>query len=86
MIASQAPLAVGVVASVCTIAIFLLPLRATVQSVRRQRSLANLGTPWTDVAIFARVLFYASLAHLVEIAFWALLFMICGEITDFGVS
>jgi hypothetical protein len=38
------------------------------------------------VVIFARVVFYASLAHLVEIAFWALLFMICGEITDFGVS
>jgi hypothetical protein len=86
VIASQAPLAVGVVASVCTIAIFLLPLRATVQSVRRQRSLANLGTPWTDVAIFARVLFYASLAHLVEMGFWALLFMICGEFTDFGTA
>jgi hypothetical protein len=38
------------------------------------------------VAIFAQVLFYASLAHLVEIGFWAFLFMICGEFTDFGTA
>src|SRR6266436_4646211 len=76
-----APLAVSVVASVCTTAIFLLPLRATIHLVRRQRSLGSIGTPWTDVAIFARVVFYASLGHLVEIGFWALLFMICREFT-----
>jgi hypothetical protein len=66
-------LAVGVVASVCTTAIFLLPLRAVIHLVRRQRSLGSIGTPWTDAAIFARVVFYASLGNLVEIGFWALL-------------
>ena len=81
-----APLAVGVVASVCTTAIFLLPLRATIHLVRRQRSLGSIGTPWTDVAIFARVVFYASLGHLVEIGSWALLFMICREFRDFGTA
>ena len=81
-----APLAVGVVASVCTTAIFLLPLRATIHLVRRQRSLGCIGAPWTDVAIFARVVFYASLGHLVEIGFWALLFMICREFRDFGTA
>ena len=40
----------------------------------------------TDLGIFARVVFYASLAHLVEIALWAVLFMICGEFTDFGTA
>jgi hypothetical protein len=80
------PLAVGVAASVCTTAIFLLPLRATIHLVRRQRSLGRIGTPWTDVAIFARVVFYASLGHLVEIGFWALLFMICHEFRDFGTA
>ena len=59
-----APLAVGVVASVCTTAIFLLPLRATIHVVRRQRSLGTIGTPWADVAIFARVVFYALVARL----------------------
>ena len=81
-----APLAVGVVASACTTAIFLLPLRATIHLVRHQRSLGSIGTPWTDVAIFARVVFYASLGHLVEIGFWALLFMICREFRDFGTA
>jgi Ion channel len=80
------PLAVGVAASVCTTAIFLLPLRATIHLVRRQRSLGRIGTPWTDVAIFARVVFYASLGHLVEIGFWALLFMICHEFRDLGTA
>jgi hypothetical protein len=81
-----APLAVGVVASVCTTAIFLLPLRATIHLVRRQRSLGSIGTPWTDVAIFARVVFYASVGHLVEIGFWALLLMICREFRTFGTA
>ena len=35
---------------------------------------------------FARVVFYASLGHLVEIGFWALLFMICREFRDFGTA
>jgi Ion channel len=38
------------------------------------------------LAIFAGAVFYASLAHLVEIALWAALFMICGEFTDFGTA
>jgi hypothetical protein len=81
-----APLTVGLVASVCTIGIFLLPLRASIQLVRRQRIQNNIGTTWTDVAIFARVVCYASLGHLVEIALWALVFMICGEFRDFGTA
>ena len=31
-------------------------------------------------------MFYASLTHLLEIAFWEVLFMICGEFTDFGTA
>ena len=81
-----APVAVGAVVSACTIAIFLLPLRASIHLVRRQRGLGNIGTPWTDVAVFARVVYYASLGHLIEIGFWALVFMICGEFQDFGTA
>jgi predicted ATPase len=49
-----------VIALVCTIAIYLVPLRATVNLVRRERSRGHVGTPWTDLEIFARVVFYAS--------------------------
>src|SRR5262249_43234649 len=39
---------------------------------------------WTGVAIVAAVILFAFAAHLVEIAAWAALFMICGEFTAFG--
>ena len=81
-----APLGLSLVALLCTIIIFLVPLRATVNLVRRERRRGHVGTPWTDLGIFARVVFYASLTHLLEIAFWAVLFMICGEFTDFGTA
>ena len=79
-----APLGVGVVAWVCTIVIYLLPLRATINLVRRERRHGRVGMPWSDLGIFARVVFYASLAHFLEIGFWAVLLMICGEFSDFG--
>ena len=71
-----APLAVGVFAQVCTIIIYLVPVRATINLIRREKGLGHVGMPWTDLGIFARVVFYASLAHLVEIALWAVLFII----------
>jgi hypothetical protein len=81
-----APLGVGLVALVCTVIIYLLPLRATVNLVRRERSRGHVGTAWTGLGIFARVVFYASLGHLLEMGFWAVLFMICGEFSDFGTA
>src|ERR1700722_17225484 len=81
-----APLGLSLVDLLCTIIIFLVPLRATVNLIRRERRRGHIGTPWPDLGIFARLVFYASLTHLREIAFWAVLFMICGEFTDFGTA
>ncbi len=81
-----APLGVSVIALVCTIAIYLVPLRATVNLVSRERRRGHVGTPWTALGIFARVVLYASLTHLLEMAFWAVLFMICREFSDFGTA
>jgi hypothetical protein len=69
-----APLVVGVVAQAGTIIIYLVPVRATVNLILREKGLGHVGMPWTDLGIFARTVFYASLAHLVEIALWAALF------------
>ena len=80
------PLGLSVVAIVCTIIIYLVPLRATVNLIRRERKRGQVGTPGTALGIFARVVFYASLTHLLEIAFWAVLFMICREFSDFGTA
>jgi hypothetical protein len=81
-----APLGVSLIALVCTIAIYLVPLRATINLARRERRRGQVGTPRTDLGIFARVVFYASLAHFLEIAFWAVLFMVVGEFSDFGTA
>jgi hypothetical protein len=81
------PLTVGVVAIICTILIHVLPLRATVDLVRRERRLGRVGMqPWRDVGIFILIVLYALLAHLVEIALWGQLFIICGEFPDFGTA
>jgi hypothetical protein len=47
-IAILAPLAVGVVAQACTIIIYLVPVRATVNLIRREKGLGHIGMPWTD--------------------------------------
>lgn len=86
-IAVLVPLAVGLVAVICTIMIHALPFSATVALVRRERKLGHAGTNfWSDMGIVARAISYALAAHLIEIALWALLYIICGEFTDFGTA
>ena len=86
-IAILVPLAVGLVAVICTIMIHALPLSATVDFVRRERKLGRAGTNfWIDMRIVALVILCALIAHLTEIAVWAVLFVICGEFADFGTA
>jgi Ion channel len=86
-IAILAPLAVGLVAVICTIMIHALPLSATVDFVRRQRKLGRAGTNfWTDISIVVLAILSALAAHLMEIALWAVLYLLCGEFADFGTA
>ncbi len=39
-----------------------------------------------DLTIVALVMSFAFAAHLIEIAVWALLFMVCGEFQKFGAA
>jgi hypothetical protein len=81
------PVAVGVVAVICTILIHALPLSATVRFVSREKRLGRVGVSfWMDTGIVAGVMLSALAAHLVEMAFWAALFFICGEFSDFGTA
>ena len=66
-----APLAVGVVAQACTIIIYLVPVRATVNVIRREKGLGHVGMPWTDLGIFGRAVFYASLPPNRNLRIWA---------------
>jgi hypothetical protein len=67
-IAIVVPMAVGLIAVICTIMIHALPLGATVNFVRRERRLGRAGTGfWIDIGIVARAILYALAAHLLEI-------------------
>ena len=78
-------MAVGLVLVICTILIHALPLSATVRFVSREKRLGRFGVSlWMDTGIVARAILSALVAHLIEMALWAALFIICGEFSDFG--
>lgn len=86
-IAIGIPLAIGVSTVACTIVIHAMALSATLNFIRREKKRGREGASfWGDLAIVARVISFALLAHLMEIALWAVLFMICGEFREFGVA
>ena len=81
------PLAAGIITFACTIFVHVLPLGATVTIVRHEKRIGWTGTTfWSNFAIVALVILLALVAHLIEIAFWAVLFVICGEFHDFGTA
>ena len=81
------PLAVGVGALAATILIHALAVAATVNLVRREVRVGRAGAGfWTDVTIVVAAISFALGAHLLEIAVWAVLFMVCGEFPEFGLA
>jgi hypothetical protein len=86
-IAILIPLAVSVIAFACTIVVHALALNATVNFFRHERRLGHAGANfWSDVLVVAVTVSFAFAAHLIEIALWALLFMMCGEFSEFGIA
>lgn len=82
-----APLAVGAIPTVSTILIHALAVIATVSFVRRQRRLGRAGVNfWNDLGIVTLAISFALVAHLVDIALWAVLFIICGEFPRLGTA
>jgi len=86
-IAILIPLMVGACVVLCTIFIHALAVSATISFVRYEKKLGLVGAnSWMDVAIVALAMSIALLAHMVEIALWAVLFIICREFPDFGTA
>ena len=86
-IAILIPLAVGASAVVCTICIHAVALLSTVKFFRRERKLGRAGVDSVkDIAIVVLVISIAFVAHLIEIALWAGLFVLCGEFQEFGTA
>jgi hypothetical protein len=81
------PLVVGACAIATTIIIHALALNATVRFVRRKRRLGLAGKRfWLDFPIVVLAISFALVAHLIEMAIWAVLFMVCGEFQVFGTA
>jgi hypothetical protein len=81
------PLTVGGAIVLCTIFIRALAVGATVNLVRYERHKGRMGTGFLiDLSIVVLVVLLAFSAHLLEIALWAGLFLICGEFRDFGIA
>jgi hypothetical protein len=86
-IAILTPLAVGFGAVAFTILVHALAVGATVNFVRRERRLGRAGAGFRiDISIVTLAILVALVAHLIEIAGWAVLFVICGEFRGFGIA
>jgi hypothetical protein len=86
-IAILIPLAIGASAVACTIIIRALAVIATVNFVRHERRIGRAGVSfWIDGSIVALAMSVALVAHLIEIACWAVLFVVCGEFPEFGTA
>jgi len=81
------PLAVGMGAVLCTILIHALALCVTVNFFRHENRLGRAGAGfWIDLTIVVLTILFAFAAHLIEIALWAALLIVCGEFQDFGTA
>jgi hypothetical protein len=81
------PLVVGASAVLCTTVIHALALGATVNFFRYERKRGRAGSGfWINLSIAALVISLAFVAHLIEIALWAGLFVVCGEFQGFGIA
>jgi hypothetical protein len=81
------PIMVGTATTVVTIIIHALALRTVIQFVRHQRLRGRAGVHFSmDVIIVAGATLLAFVAHLAEVALWALVFVLCGEFPDFAAA
>ncbi|WP_198030356.1 ion channel [Bradyrhizobium sp. Tv2a-2] len=83
--AIQLPLVVGGGTAACTIFVHALALAATINLVRHEQKLGRAGAgALIDFAIVTLAISFAFMAHLFEIALWAVLLVICGEFPELG--
>jgi hypothetical protein len=81
------PLAVGAVVILCTIFIHAVSAVMSVNLLRRERRLGRAGRSfWSDFPIVVLAMLATLAAHLIEIALWAEVFVLCGEFPYFGTA
>jgi hypothetical protein len=81
------PLLVGAGATLGTICIHALAVDGTINFLRREEKFGRTGRGLSiDLRIVVLVISLALAAHLIEIALWAGLFILCGEFQVFGIA
>jgi hypothetical protein len=81
------PLAVGAVVIICTILIHALSVSVSLNLLRRERRLGRTGRSfWSDFPVVVLAMLATLTAHLIEIALWAEVFVLCGEFPYFGTA
>ena len=79
------PLGIAVSITFCTVIIQALTMMPMIYFVRYELRLGRAGVRfWKDVAIVAGATLVALAAHLVAIATWAMVFILCGEFSQFA--
>ncbi|MFZ0882802.1 MAG: ion channel [Candidatus Acidiferrales bacterium] len=86
-IALLKPLVVGAIPVVFTIFTHALAVMATLGFIRRQKRLGREGVSFrNDFLMVMLTMTFTLAAHLIEIAWWAVLFIFCGEFHEFGIA
>jgi hypothetical protein len=79
------PLAVAAGVILCTIFIHALSVSVSLNLLRRERRLGRTGRSfWSDFPVVVLAMLATLSAHLIEIALWAEVFVLCGEFPYFG--
>ena len=80
------PLLVGVATTFFTIIVHALVLYAIIEAVRRYLLRGRAGVFLRDLTLVMSTMLLALAGHLVEIALWALSFVLCGEFSNFAAA
>ena len=80
------PLLVGVATTFFTIIVHALVLNTIIGAVRRYLSLGRAGAFLRDLTLVMNAMLLALAGHFVEIALWALSFVLCGEFSNFAAA
>ena len=80
------PLLVGVATTFFTIIVHALVLNTIIGAVRRYVLRGSAGVFLRDVTLVMNATLLALAGHFVEIALWALSFVLCGEFSNFAAA
>ncbi len=81
------PLLVGIATTFCTIIVHALILGVIIMAVRRDLQRGRVGVGfWRDSIFITNATLLALAGHLMEMGLWALVFVLCGEFSNFAAA